>query len=138
MYFKDFILQIKSFSPHKGCTYDCLHDILSPQLSLIPSPWFLLPYSSIISSYFWLQFIIPEVSILMKIVGFWYTLRYKTTGSCLFCHLVKKQKINKKQQQKKPLSNKKDEVDGNGDESIRTQVSEPQVPELPPNACLFN
>lgn len=101
MYFKDFILQIKSFSPHKGCTYDCLHDILSPQLSLIPSPWFLLPYSSIISSYFWLQFIIPEVSILMKIVGFWYTLSYKTTGSCLFCHLVKKQKINKKQQQKK-------------------------------------
>lgn len=102
MYFKDFILQIKSFGPHKGCTYDCLHEILSPQLSLIPSPWFLLPYSSIISSYFWLQFIIPEVSILMKIVGFWYTLRYKTTGSCLFCHLVKKkQKINKKQQQQK-------------------------------------
>lgn len=72
-----------------------------PQLSLIPSPWFLLPYSSLISSYFWLQFIIPEVSILMKIVGFWYTLSYKTTGSCLFCHLVKKQKMNKKQQQQK-------------------------------------
>lgn len=77
--------------------YIWLHEILSPQLSLIPFPWFLLPYSSIISSYFWLQFIIPEVSILMKIVGFWYTLSYKTTGSCLFCHLVKKKKTKNKQ-----------------------------------------
>lgn len=48
-------------------------------------------------------------------------------------------KANKQaNKQKTSATRKKYEVDGNGDESIRTQVSEPQVPEPPPNACLFD